>query len=184
MKHLMNKIGLFGTFAILLVVACSFVSGTWVLTYKLVEDEDLVWNDDFYYGSVDLTTDKDWKDNVEHLKDINMIGLEVWARNNTDTDQKYWVFVADKNSTLSAASTRSEVDDKAVRIIDQLPIKKGGKTFIPYDQSLKYVMNVDKLKKVLETGEMKFFAYSLLNTNTDLHIDSVNVVITFTAGLK
>lgn len=182
MKKLLNKIGLFGTVAILLIVACSFISGTWILTYRLAENESLVWYDDFYYGSVDLNDEGNWEDHVDHIKDIDLIGLELWGNNNTISDQEYNVYIDGANSTLSASSTRSEVEEDATLILEKLPLKKGGKQFISYGTSLNYVRNVDKIKDLLEAGEMKFFAYSNISDTTNIHIDSLNVVITFTAG--
>jgi len=182
MKKLLNKIGLFGSVAILLIVACSFISGTWILTYRLVENDSLVWYDDFYYGSVDLNDEENWEDHVEHIKDINMIGLEIWGINNTGTNQEYNVYIDGAGSSLNGSSTRSEVEEDATLVIENLPLNTGGPQFISYGQSLGYVRNVDMIKDLLEAGEMKFFAYSNISDTTNIHIDSLNIVITFTAG--
>lgn len=183
MKNLLNKIGLFGTVAILLLVACSVISGTWILTFQLVENESLVWYDDFYYGSVDMSEDETWEDHVEHIKDINMIGLEVWGTNNTETNQLYDVYLDGQGSELTITSSRSEIAEKATLVLENFPLNTGGAQFISYGESLNYVKNVDKLKDLLEDGEMKFFAYSKgISDTTNIHLDSVNIVITFTAG--
>ncbi|MFH2048098.1 MAG: hypothetical protein ABIJ12_01535 [bacterium] len=182
MKKLLNKIGLFGSIAILLIVGCATISGTWILTYQLSENDTLVWYDDFYYGSIDMSDDGTWEDHVDNIKDINMIGLEVWGTNNTSTDQEYDVYLDGAGSTLSGLSTRSEVAQNATLVLESLPLKSGGQQFISYGQSLEYVRNVDKIKDLLEAGEMKFFAFSNISDTTNIHIDSVNIVITFTAG--
>ncbi len=183
MKNILNKIGLFASVAILLLVACSVISGTWILTYQLVENESLVWYDDFYYGSVDMSEDETWEDHAEHIKDINMIGLEVWGINNTSTNQLYDVYLDGQGSTLSGSSLRSEVEEFATIVLENFPLNAGGAQFISYGESLNYVKNVDKLKDLLKDGEMKFFAYSKgVSDTTNIHLDSVNIVITFTAG--
>jgi len=187
MKKLINKIGLFGTVAILLVVACSFISGTWVLSFKLVDDYGLNYYDDFYYASVDLTEEEIWSDHVEHLKDVNMLGFELWAVNNSAEIHYYSAYIAGQGSTLSETSTRIQIEDPAngaILVMENVPI---GATpdvtqFISYGSSLKYMRNVDKLKALLEKGEMKVFAYSEVGNDTEMFIDQLNAVLTFTAG--
>lgn len=184
MKSILNKIGLFSSVAILLLVACSLISGTWMLTYKLVEGKTLIWHDDFYYGSVDYTDEGLWKDHIDKLKSINVIGLELWGQNNSTTDQEYSVYLAKESSTLSGSSTKSEVESNpdAFRILDGLPLTAGGPVFISYGQSLGHIENVSKIKDLLVDGKMKFFAYSDVADPTNVYLDSVNIVITFTAG--
>jgi hypothetical protein len=146
-----------------------------------VENEDLIYNGDIYYASVDWTDDADWEDHQDNIKDIDLVGFELWATNADETADTFTVYVADLQSSLDGSSTRSEVDSVATLAVNGLPLAPSGQTHVTYGQSFKYLDNVETLKNVVETGKFKLFAF-VTSPTVDVTIDSLRVIVTLTAG--
>ena len=184
MKTISKKLGVFGVAAVLLFLACGVISGTWVISFKLAENETLIWTGNFFYGQVDMTNASEWKDHREYLKDIDLVGFELWATNNTDTEKTYRVYATYVGSGLNSLTSRSEVENKATLILDDIPLPDSAKTYITYGQSFTYLKGIDKLKSYVESGSLRIFAMEAGGAdNTNVHIDSMRVIVTFTAGL-
>lgn len=184
MKKISNTLGALGSAAVLLFVACGIISGTWVISFKVAENEDLNWEGEFYYSEVDMSKESDWEDNKEHLKDVDLVGFELWATNNVDEDKLYRVYAAPGSSDLVPSSSLSAVEAGATLILDDVPLAASTSTYVTYGNSFKYLKNFDQLVTYIEDGNVKFFSMEAGGaTNTDLHIDSLLVVVTFTAGL-
>ena len=62
MKYLKRYLGNIGAVVAVSLLAGCLLSGTFVFSYMLVENEDLIYNGEFYYASVDWTDDDDWED--------------------------------------------------------------------------------------------------------------------------
>jgi len=183
MKTISKKLGVFGVAAILLFLACGIISVTWVVSFKLAEDTTLRWYDNFYYGQVDLNDSSDWEEHKDNIKDIDMVGFELWATNNTDTEKAYKVYASYVGSGLNGLTPRATVEEKATLILDSLPLPLNS-THITYGQSFAYINNIDKLKDYVKDGSVRLFAMEMSGADTtDVHIDSMLVIVTFTAGL-
>ncbi len=181
MNYLKRKLGIIGAVVALSLLAGCLLSGTFVFSYMLLKDKDLIYYDDFYYASVDWTDDEDWEDHQGNIKDIDLVGFELWATNAGETADTFTVYVADLQSSLDGSSTRSEVDSSATRVVNDLPIAPSGQTHITYGQSFKYLDNVETLKNLVETGKFKLFAFVTPPT-VDVTIDSLRVIVTLTVG--
>ncbi len=167
--------------ALLLITGCLVLSGTFVLTVMLIENEDLVWNGEFYYDEVDLTAEDVWQDHGDDIKNIDLVGFELWAHNLSGSDNTYDVYITQLLTKLDDSSTREEVESDATPVLLDLPLPNGA-SYISYSQSFTYLTNTDFLKDVVKTGKFKLFAYPETGTNTNIHIDSMRVIVTLTAG--
>jgi len=181
MNYLKRKLGIVGSVVALSLLAGCLLSGTFVFSYMLVENEDLIYNGDFYFASVDWTDDDDWEDHKGNIKDIDLVGFELWATNITGTADTFTVYVVDLQSNLDGGSTRSEVDSLATLAVNDLPIAASGQTHVTYGQSFKYLDNVETLKNLTEAGKFKLFAF-MTSPSVNLTVDSLRVIVTLTAG--
>lgn len=191
MKTISKKLGVFGVAAVLLFLACGIISVTWIVSFKLAEDTTLRWYDNFYYGQVELSDSSDWEEHKDNIKDIDMVGFELWATNNTDTEKSYSVYASYEGSGLNGLTSRPEIEGQATLILDSIPLSAKAQaglplnsTYITYGQSFAYLNNIDKLKDYVKKGSVRFFAMEMGGADTtDVHIDSMLVIVTFTAGL-
>ncbi len=167
----------------LLLAGCWLVTGTFLLAITLVTGEDLTWTGDYYYDTVDFTQEQVWEDHADNLKYIDVVGFELWATNDLATAETYDLYLADLGSSLTGGSTVGTVTSTATQVLNDVPIKAGPgvKTFISYPQSFKYLMQVDALRALTEKGGFKLFLVPSDNS-TSLTVDSLKVVVTFTAG--
>ena len=181
MNYLKRKLGIIGAVVALSLLAGCLLSGTFVFSYMLVENEDLIYNGDFYYASVDWTDDDDWEDHQGNIKDIDLVGFELWATNTSGTADTFTVYVVDLQSSLDGSSSRSEVEAGATLVVNNLPVAATGLTHVTYGQSFKYLANVETLKNLTETGKFKLFAF-VTSPAVDVTIDSLRVIVTLTVG--
>ncbi|MFH1374818.1 MAG: hypothetical protein ABII79_13605 [bacterium] len=165
---------------ITLVLAGCLVSGTFVLSIMLYKDKDLVYNNDFYYDEVDLTEESVWKDHGDNIKNIDVVGFELWATNNSGTTNTINVYATNTTSSLDSLSTRTEVSDSATQVIKELPLATN-KTHISYGQSFKYLINTGILKGLVKNGTFKAFVM-LKTPSVDVTVDSLRVIVTLSAG--
>ena len=164
----------------LLLTGC-LLTGTFVVTvwYRNV---DLTSATGFYYAMIDVTAEPDWEDHKDEIKDVDEVGFELWMTNNTAAANTVDVYAAAGAATLDGSSSKTDVQDDATLVLS-LPLKAGvgTETFIGYAKSFSFIHNLAEFKKMAETGKFKFFAMSAA-TPVDFTIDSVKVVVTFTAG--
>lgn len=181
MKYLKRNLGNIGAVVALSLLAGCLLSGTFVFSYMLVENEDLIYNGDFYFASVDWTDDDDWEDHQGNIKDIDLVGFELWATNATGTADTFTVYVVDLQSSLDGSSSRSEVEAGATIVVNNLPVAASGQTHVTYGQSFKYLANVETLKNLTETGQFKMFTF-MSSPSVNLTVDSLRVIVTLTVG--
>ncbi len=162
------------------LIGCGLISGTFVLTIMLIEDDDFSWFGDFYYAEVDLTEDDVWEDHGDDIQNIDLFGFELWIRNNGAAN-KYQAYIARMSSTLDAGSSREDVENDAIQVLEDIPVPANS-SFISYAESFKYLRNEDSLKAMAESGQFKLFAYADFGDTTNVHIDSLRIVATITAG--
>jgi len=175
-----RKAGVISTAGILLILTGCLISGTFVLSV-MIRDLQVSANGENYYINVDITEDQDWQDHQGNIKDIDLVGFELWATNNTGVANKFSAYVADSLSSLDSLSTRTEIEEHGILVLKDLPLKATGQTHITYGQSFKYIASLDKLKELAEVGKFKMFAVAN-ESNINFNLDSVLVIVTFTAG--
>jgi len=167
------------------MAGCLIVTGTFLLAITLVSGEDLSWTGDYYYDSVDLTQEQVWQDHGDQIKNIDVVGFELWITNNNAATESYDLYLASLSSSLNSGSTLPAVVSGATQVLNNVPAAGGApgtKTHISYPKSFSYLMNVDALKTLTEQGGFKLFLVPSDNHLTNLQVDSLKVVVTFTAA--
>ena len=180
MNYLKRNLGIVGAVVAVSLLAGCLLSGTFISVIVIV-DEDFTTRTGFYFYDVDLTEEDVWNDHKDEIKDIDLVGFELWITNETGTADTFTVYVADLQSTLDGSSTRSEVDSVATLAVNGLPVAPSGQTHITYGQSFKYLSNIGTLKNLVETGKFKLFAF-VTSPTADVTIDSLRVIVTLTVG--
>jgi hypothetical protein len=181
MNHLKRNLGIISAVMVVSLLAGCLLSGTFVFSYMLVENEDLIYNGDFYYATVNWTDDEDWKDHKDDIKDIDLVGFELWVTNATGTADTFLVYIVDTLSSLDGSSSRSKIDTLATLVVNDLPIATSGQTHITYGQSFMYLDHVERLKKLAEKGYFKMFAF-VTSPSVNLTVDSLRVIVTLSVG--
>jgi len=164
------------------LVGCGLISGTFLLNLKLVEDEDLFWKGDYYYSEVDFTEEEVWEDYGDEINKIDLVGFDLWATNDLVTDELYTVYATRMESPLADTSTVAQIEAGATAIFRDVPIKAKGITHISFGNSINYIANFDSLKVWAEKGEFKAFAVPSVSSIIDMRIDSLRVLVMFTAN--
>lgn len=180
MSYFRSNLAMGGMVAALLLLAGCLVSGTFVVSV-MIRDLSVSANQENYFLDVDITGEQDWQDHRENLKDIDLVGFELWATNNIGVANTFSAYVADSASSLAASSTRSEIVSQGILVLNELPLSATGQTHITYGQSFKYTANIHRLKQLIEAGKVKMFVVASEST-IDFDLDSVQVIVTFTAG--
>ncbi len=176
MTQLAKRMGLPALVATCFLLAGCLISGTFVVTI-FVEDEEFTTADGFYYYYVDLTTESEWEDHQDAIDNIDVVGFELWINNTSGAATTFDVWVDDgANEPLE---TLPEVQASATQIIDGLAITDGD-NFITYGQSLAALQNVETLKTLVETGEFHYYGYS--SAVGQYEIDSMRVIVTVSAS--
>lgn len=180
MKKLMHRFGLIGTTLISLLLAGCLLSGTFVVS-MMFKDFPVAGSVNFYYFDVDVTSEDEWTDHKDDIKDIDNVGFELWVTNESGVANTYECYIAPITSPLDDLSPKSEVVAGATKILE-IPLVATGQTFIGYADSFSHLTNLETLKALAESGQFKFFAMSDA-TPTDFTVDAILVVITITAGI-
>ncbi len=174
MLKMKRKIGLVVLAAILLTAAGCFWSGTFVInkTFTFAPGEN------FYSYRLDLTTNATWRDHKDNIDRIETIGFVLYLNSGEPDDVAFSAYV---NEAVGDEPNQSSVPATAKVIIDSLPVAPG-KQVISYPQSLKVIRNIDALKKLAKTGKFDFYGTSTGTDGDTFKVDSVTVVVTFTAS--
>jgi len=161
-----------------LTLAGCIVSGTFI-TDILIKDLQFNTQEGFYWEQVDLTEDETWDEHQDDIKSIDLVGFELWIQNQTQSDQTFEAYVANVDDPVY--STAAEVRANATLVIDELTLETGnnGDNYVSYPQSFGYVTNLETLKSLVESGQLTAYG---LTTGGSFHLDSLRVIVTFTAG--
>jgi hypothetical protein len=174
-------LGIAGIAAALLFLAGCLVSGQFV-TIIDIERAQFTTTNGFYYYAVDLTENDIWKEHKDNIKDIEVVGFELWMTNKKPDTTTFNVYVDDIGKT--AYTSKTEVENNATLVIKNLKLKPSDQTHITYGQSFKYLQNVETLKTLVDEGSFHYYGVSnVVADTTNYIIDSARVIITFTAGL-
>lgn len=180
MNYRIKKFSMAGIAAVILALAGCLVSGTFVLSILLVSNQDLSYDSNLYYGEADLTTESIWEDHSDNIKNIDVVGFELWVTNKTGTPNTIDVYATNISSSLDSLSTRTGVIDSATQVLKELPLASN-KTHISYGQSFKYLINTGTLKSLVKDGAFKAFIL-IDTTGVVVTVDSLRVIVTMTAG--
>lgn len=168
--------------ALALLTGC-LLSGTFVIVIS-IEKVDFTTRTGFYYYHIDLSEEQDWLDHKDDIKDIDLVGFELWITNHEDVARTFSVYVDDDASLPDSNSSLTDVKSNATLVLDEFELDAGPnkQMRVTYGQSFKYLKNVETLKSLVEKGTFDYFGVSSGGTASGYTIDSARVIITFTAG--
>jgi hypothetical protein len=154
------------------------LSGTFVITFE-VEEEIISTHDTMNSVSVDLSENEDWQDYEEHIHYVDEVGFTFKVENLSETDSATGQLYITDDATLT---TVDEIKQNATLIVDGIFLGPGQKRHILWNESFKYILNLDVLKKQVESGA--FHLYGICR-NTPFHVRFYDIVavITVTAGI-
>ncbi len=180
MRYFRRNLATGGIVSALLLLAGCLVSGTFVVVY--VHDKPFIAQDEFYFYDVDITGESVWKDHRDKIKDIDLVGFELWITNNESAPRKFSIYLDGPDEP--EYTTLEEVQDNATIVLEGLPLPAGpgGKAHVTYGQSFKYLRNVPTLLKLVESGKFNYYGISDGGASAGYTIDKAKVIITFTAG--
>ena len=185
MTRIKNSVWLLsGLLGALLLTGC-IVVGTFVIDYKV--DSNLIeqTSDGIYFFNVDLTTEEDWQDHQDKIKDIDNVGFLLKVTNLEDADVGIEMYIT-QGLTEDFQTLYDNLDDirsNTTQVVRNLVIKgpSGTETIIDWPTSLSKVTNIATLKKYAESGK---FGLYVVASEPDLkfNIDFAVVIVTLTAG--
>ncbi len=177
MTRLAKRMGLPAFVATCFLLVGCLISGTFVVTI-FVEDEEFTTDNGFYYYFVDLTDNEDWEDHQDNIDNIDVVGFELWIDNTSGSATTFDVWIDDAgNAELMSLAA---VQASATKIVDGLTIANGA-NFITYGQSLGVIQNTETLKTLVEAGEFHYYGYSSAGMGL-YEIDSMRVIVTVSAS--
>ncbi len=174
--------GLIVIAALLLLVGCNLISGTFISVF-LITDADFTTQTGFYFYNVDLTEEDVWNDHNDEIQDIDLIGFELWITNHEATARTFSIYLDEASQPVY--TTVSEVQSNATIVLDGLSLAAGPEvqTHITYGSSFSYLKNIDTMKDLVESGTFHYYGLADGGTTAGYTIDSVRIIITFTAGI-
>jgi len=176
MRLIREKLAAMSLLGILLLLTGCLISGTFVVTI-FIDGEDFTTITGLYHYEVDLSTDSDWEDHKDKIKNIDVIGVELWLTNNGEASTTFNVWI-DGIGEPTYTSVDS-VDAYATQILEDVSVDPGA-NHITYAESLTLIQNVPTLKTLAESGQFHFYGHSSLGA--EFHLDSARVVVTVSAG--
>ena len=179
MKFLRNKLGTAGAAVTLLILAGCLLSGTFV-SVIVIRDLDFTNRTGFYYYLVDMSDDAVWEEHRDDIKDIEVVGFDLWITNHEGQAHEFNIYVSDRGK--AALTTRPEVEDKATVVLDKLKVPADKQTHVTYGQSFKYLKNIDLLRSMAYRGGFHYYGLTKLGTTDGFTIDTLRVIVTFSAG--
>ena len=173
-----------------LLTGC-IVTGTVVLTVPIIPNADynvLDINHNDISGSeieVDLSDDGDFKEVSDKINDIDNLGFYLSVKNNLDTAVIFQLLIEEdtsKNWDTRDSAVYMVVDSATVLIFHGLTIPAGQTKVVEWDESMKYITDLESAKRILETGSFSIYPAAIPRDNFSVSIDSLVVIVTITGG--
>ena len=154
------------------------LSGTYVIYFTEI-DEIISTQDEWNWASVDLSENATWKDHEEDIKYIDEVGFSFKAQNLSSTDSATGrLYISDEDSLM----TIPLIKERATLIVDGIFLAPEETKHILWNESFKYILNLDILKKHVESGQ--FHLYGICkDTPFNVRFYDIVAVITVTAGI-
>lgn len=173
----------------LLILAGCIVTGTFVITAKIVPDENgknFHLTNLVYDGGevvVDLSDDKDFKENKDKIENIDNIGFYLSIKNNHLTDAVDFQLFLEKDTSANYTTNQLVIDNATELIFTGLSVPANTKKVITWNESMKFIEGIENIKAILKSGT--FSIYPVINptpTDYDVTVDSLVVIVTLTGG--
>lgn len=175
---------------LILFAGCIF-TGTVVITASVAPDANgdpiNISHLDYSDGEleVDLTRDATFNDYKDDIRNIESVGFYLIARNNLFSDATFQLFLVG-DTAANYDSAQALVDNLEVLILTglTLPARTTAtiRTIVDWNESMKYVTNLDEFKDVLETGVFSLYPAAIPRDNFNITIDSLVIIVTLTGN--
>jgi hypothetical protein len=175
MSRLKHLIALTGILAASMFAGCIY-SGTFVIDETFTPDPMA----DFHFGQVDITTDATWQKHKDDIHLIDAVGFEMWFHENVGNDATSFLFNAFANN-FSDPPMDDSIPTAAHNVVKNLNVSMSSHK-ISYAQSLSAINKLEELKNLVKTGKFDYYHTVESDDVIDITVDSVRVIITFTAG--
>lgn len=168
-----------GLLAVFLLTGCIIV-GTFVIDFEVDETDIDALSEGIYHFNVDLTTDEDWEDHKDKIKDIDNVGFVLKVTNGNSSDITIKLYIDDVD--LTPYTNSGDIETNTTQVLSDITLSgpSGTSTIIDWPTSLTKVMNIATLKSQAESGE--FGIYVISEGQLDFTIDFAVVAVTVTAG--
>lgn len=179
---LISKIRRYGPLAlalILLAIGGCIVSGT----FMIIKPFHLTtYNGKIFYYTVDITTEQEWKDHRDEINEVKTVGFELWITNNEAFPVAFEVYVDEYGQP--EYDNADDIEAYPTQVVGNLELAAGpgAQTHISYGDSFGHLMNVKKLKQLVESGKLHFYGLSSGGTSSGFFVDSGKVIVTLSAG--
>ncbi len=154
------------------------LSGTYVITFN-VEKTIISTQDTLNFAAVDLSENDTWADHQEDIKYVDEVAFTFKVENLISTDSTTGqLYITDIDTFTNVDDIRAN----ATLIVDGIELGPGETKHILWNECFQYILNLDTLKKQVESGT--FHLYGICK-NTPFHVRFYDIVavITVTAGI-
>ena len=184
-------LGILGLAAIALLTSC-ILTGTFVTTVRIVPDDQ---GDSLYVSftnisdseiEVDLTGDADFEDHKDDIKDIDNVGFYLDVTN-LDADPShvdtFQIFIeADTSKNWNEYGMQTIIDSASYLFLTDVIIPGNSRKIITWNESVSKITDLENAMPIIESGLFSLYVLALPRDMFDLRVDSMVVVVTFTAG--
>lgn len=162
------------TFLAVAIFATLLLSGCWLFGITLVLNYDIkeeIASTNIHFNSVfvDLTQEKDWKDNQDKLDEIYILYFYGWIENKESTPATGQLYVY-KDTTLH---TVAEVESLATLVLDGLVIPADSTVEVPLT-----AMKLEPIRDLIMKGKFGLYAIAT-NVPFDIRVFDATVVVVF-----
>lgn len=173
------------TLAAAVLVAGCITTATYVVTAKLIPNPSPVRITDHSYSEaeleVDLSTDHDFRENQDKIKNIESIGFYVQVKNNRPAAVSFQLFL--EEDTAKNWPTGAIAADSATELVfTGLVLPGSSSVTVDWNASMAYITSLDAIKKILERGRFSLYPVAIPRDDFDVTIDSLVVIVTISGG--
>ena len=150
-------------------------TGTIKLEYEIAEFVSA--SDGMVVEEIDLTTNKDYRENKDKIKSVDQVTVVGWFHNLQQADNYAEVWVAYTDTLSTPAMVRAN----ATRVFKSPVIPGNDSLFINWSDGLSHIENIPTLKDAADRGN--FWLYGLAENSPFTVRFRIGLVIILTAGL-
>jgi hypothetical protein len=183
-----NRLPLAALIAATVLVAGCIMTGTYVVTAKLVPDSNsstvtvsTIQHSSAHKLVVDLRDDSDFRDNQDKIKDIESIGFYAKIKNNLAEPVTFQLFL-DEDTTKDWEDAQMVADSSTELVFTGLTIPGNGTVIVDWNQSMGYITGLPAIKDILKGGHFSLYPVALPRNNFSVTIDSLVVIVTISGG--
>jgi hypothetical protein len=166
------------TLACVLLAGCDLIAGQLRIVYDVIPPASSQQSTDMSVGviGVDLTQNKDFKDNQDKIQSVDEAGFVFRARNNLGTAASGQVYMTSSPLMFPSADI---VRQQGTLVLDGLSIAASGYVDVDLAQSIALQRNRALLHQQIQTGRIYLYGVAQ-GAPFSLTIDQLTVVLVLT----